>query len=86
MKYLGKAMLRAGLAAMALTAAGSADSAVITRTFQFSHINFFFHAGRIVPVPYSTLTGSFTITFDDSVLIEDSIYGISLNSINIPFN
>ena len=54
---------------------------VITDTVTFTASGFTSNYGQ--PVPTSPVTGSFTITFDPTLMYTDATAGITLNSLNI---
>lgn len=73
---------RSVLAALVfLTSAGVANAAVVNKIVTFSANSFQSGFGAVAPV--DPVTGSFNISFDDSLDYANSIVGISLNSLNI---
>jgi hypothetical protein len=65
-------------------AARPASAAVITRTFDFTAFNFVALGPFPAVPPYTSVTGSFTVTFDDAVSVSLRTNGVVLNSLSIP--
>lgn len=59
-----------------------ASAAVISKTYEFTATGFTSSNGD--PVPYSSVTGSFTVTFDNSAFIANSA-AVTVNSLSIPY-
>jgi hypothetical protein len=66
------------LAIFAMT--GSAQASSVTETYDFTLSNFVDIGGGNVPAPYTTVTGSFTLTFDPTVTYTDQSAGLTVNS------
>lgn len=71
--------LLAGVALAVLTMNGTAHSATVTETFDFSLSNFVDVIGNQAP-PANSITGSFTLTFDPTILAIDTNVGLTVNS------
>ncbi len=78
---LGLASSVLGACAFVLAAAIPAHAATVSDVVTFSANNFNSAFGS--PVPVSTVTGSFTITFDPTQNYSDTTSGITLDSLNI---
>jgi len=83
---LGFKGLIAPLCAGALIAAVSTPAAasVVTETYAFSLTNFVDVGTLAVPSPLATITGSFTITFDPDVYVDNATAGLVVNYLNGP--
>lgn len=67
---------------LATCSAAPASATVITRSFDFTASDF--EAVRGGTPPFSTVTGSFTVTFDTAILQSDAI-GVTVDAYSIPF-
>lgn len=70
------------LMGVSLLAAGSAQAAVITRSFAFQASGFTNLVGAL-PAPTDPVIGQVTVTFDTAVSVVDVTTGITLDSLNI---
>jgi len=79
--------LKSGLVCAAILLAGygaSAQADPVTRTYQFSASSFAPLFDPTSAIPYSTVTGEFTLTFDPLVSKAEGLDGIHLNNLSIP--
>jgi hypothetical protein len=73
----------AGAACLAIVPA-AADAAVLTKTFAFQASDFAPFPGSGVS-PFAEVTGSVTVTWDNSVDVIDQFTGVTVNSLSIPY-
>jgi PEP-CTERM motif len=64
-------------------ASSPATAAIVARTFTFSATDFAYPVAATTP-PYATVSGSFTIQFDDTLTYSGATAGITLDSLNLP--
>jgi hypothetical protein len=83
-----KAILMGATAAAALlTSASLAQAATVTETYDFTLTNLTSIYPTSYPgaaTPYSTVTGSFTVTFDPYAYVIDDTADIKVNSLSVP--
>src|SRR5262249_880419 len=84
MKYARTLIALSALLSLA-AAATSAKASLITETISFNASGFALIGGIGNTPPVDPVFGSFTITFDPTVVVTNQTSGISLNSINITF-
>jgi PEP-CTERM motif len=60
--------------------ASNASAAVVTETYDFTLSNFVNGSGSD-PSPVSTITGSFTVTFDPTTAFDNQTSGVTVNSL-----
>ena len=77
-------LLLTACATSALLSAEAASAAVVTRTYSFTASNFTASFGN--PIPYQTVTGSITLSFDNSQDHFQSSAGVIAANMSIPFN
>lgn len=78
-----KTKLISSLALALLASPITSSAAPISGTYNFSSTEFTSTFGSVAPV--GTVTGSFSVSFDNSTSIPDTTVGLTLNSINLPF-
>jgi hypothetical protein len=78
MTRFGKMMLRAGIAVMALGVAGSAQAALITRTFDLTASDFQLLIGSGFSNAIDPINIKFTVTFDNSVDVTQATTGLTV--------
>ena len=69
-----------GLLALA-TPSSEARAAAVTQTYDFSFTNFV-DVGGMLPPPITSISGSFTVTFDPSVYADNVTTGVVVNSLS----
>jgi hypothetical protein len=70
------------LAGIVFASATTARAAVITETYDFTLGGFVDFFGNVASPPITSITGSFTLTFDPSVGAIDQTTGIKVNSLS----
>jgi PEP-CTERM motif len=76
-------LIKAALAGFVMAVATSASAATIAKTFTFSASNFVYSVPGVV-LPYTSVSGSFTLQFDDTLTYTDETNGITLHSLDLP--
>ncbi len=79
------AFIRAVMVAAAIGLSAPASAAIVSRTFTFSATNFSYAQAGVVP-PYQTVSGSYSIRFDDALNYVNESNGIVLNSLSLPIS
>ncbi len=78
-------LIKASLAGFVLAQAMPASAAIIAKTFTFSASNFSYSIPGVV-LPYNSVSGSFTLRFDDTQTYTDEANGITLHSLDLPID
>jgi hypothetical protein len=78
-------LIKASLAGFVLAQAMPASAAIIAKTFTFSASNFSYSIPGVV-LPYNSVSGSFTLQFDDTLTYTDETNGITLHSLDLPID
>ena len=78
--------MSAAFAVVALASmGGAAQAATITKTYDFTLTNFVDPFAGATP-PISTVTASFTLTFDPTVAVSNDTSDITINTLNAPLD
>jgi hypothetical protein len=78
-------IVKAVVAGFVLAQAMPASAAIIAKTFTFSASNFVYSVPGVM-LPYSSVSGSFTLQFDDTLTYTDETNGITLHSLDLPID
>ncbi len=78
-----RTIIKAVLTGFVLGQAMPASAATIAKTFTFSASNFVYSVPGTV-LPYTSVSGSFTLQFDDTLTYADETNGITLHSLDLP--
>jgi PEP-CTERM motif len=76
---------RAAIVGTAMALSAPASAAIVSRTFIFSGTNFAYAQPNVVS-PYQTVSGSYSIRFDDGLNYINESNGIVLHSLNLPIS